>query len=198
MIKAYIAFSRIFLLAGILILPAFNRSTAQQPEIKDSVYSYYINSNPFNAEVYYGDSLLGLTPVRFISGEKLSGNILIKKMGYRDEVFNLSDYNFDKGADIFLKSSTSTGEKIVFKDKRTDFVKKRSLTGILVSGFVALTTGMYAYNTKEKANDFYNQYLNDRNQDNLNKSNRYDKYSILSLGIMQISVAGLIYFLFLE
>jgi hypothetical protein len=198
MIKAYIVFSKLTLLAGIMILMTVSRSAAQQPENNDVVYSYYINSNPFNAEVYYRDSLLGLTPARFTSGEKLTGEILLKKKGYRNRIFNLSDYNFDRGAEIFLESSTSTGEKIVFKDKRTDFVKKRNLTGILVSGFMALTAGMYAYNTKEKANDFYNQYLNNRNQDNLNKSNKYDKYSVLSLGIMQVSVAGLIYFLFLE
>lgn len=198
MIKAYIVLNKIFFLIGFLIFLTVRPVKAQQSDSTAAGYLYFINSNPFNAEVYYKDSLLGLTPVRFASSEKLTGNILLKKKGYKDESFNLEEYNFEKGEEIFLKSIFSGEEKIVFKDKKTNFVKERSLTGILTSGILAITTGMLAYNTKEKANDFYNQYLDNRNQDNLDKTNRYDIYSGISLALMQVSIAGLIYFLFLE
>jgi len=199
MIKVYIVLNKIFFLTGILVFLTGCPLKAQQTDSTvTGEYFYFINSNPFNAEVYYKDSLLGLTPVRFTSNEKLSGNILLKKKGYKDESFNLEEYNFEKGTEIFLKSILPVEEKIVLKDKGTNFGKKRSLTGILTSGILAITTGMLAYNTKEKANDFYNQYLDNRSQDNLDKSNKYDIYSGISLAIMQVSIAGLIYFLFLQ
>ncbi|MCX6165384.1 MAG: hypothetical protein NTU73_11105 [Ignavibacteriae bacterium] len=198
MIKVYIVLNKILFLTGILVFLSGTSLKAQQTDSTVTGYLYFINSNPFNAEVYFKDSLLGLTPVRFASSEKFTGNILLKKKGFKDESFNLEEYNFEKGNEIFLKSIFSVEEKIVIKDRGTNFGKKRNLTGIITSGILAITTGMLAYNTKEKANDFYNQYLDNRSQDNLDKSNKYDLYSGISLAIMQVSIAGLIYFLFLQ
>lgn len=198
MIKVYIVLNKIFFLTGVLVFLSGSPLKAQEADSTVTGYLYFINSNPFNAEVYYKDSLLGLTPVRFTSNEKLTGNVFLRKKGYKDESFNLEEYNFEKGTEVFLKPLFSVEEKVVIKDRQTNFVKKRSLTGILTSGIIAITTGMLAYNTKEKANDFYNQYLDNRSQDNLDKSNKYDIYSGISLALMQVSVAGLIYFLFLE
>ena len=195
--KAYIVLNRIIILAGILIL-IYCPLKAQNNDSTANRYFYFINSNPFNAEVYYRDSLLGLTPVRFSTAQKLNGNILLKKKGYRDELFNLDYYNFEKGAEIFIKSLTANEEKIVLKNNGTNFVKKRSPAGILASGIVAIATGTIAYTTKQKANDLYNQYIISRNQDDLNKVNRYDLYSGISLALMQVSVGALIYFLFLK
>jgi hypothetical protein len=197
-IKVYIVLNKVILFSGIFLLFIASSAISQVQDSTEKRFSYFINSNPFNAEVYYKDSLLGLTPVRFTSGEKLSGNISLKKKGYKIESFNLDEYNFEKGIEIYLKPLFAVEEKSVIKNKGTNFTKKRSLTGILTSGILAVTTGMLAYNTKEKANDYYNQYLDNRNQNNLDKSNKYDIYSGISLAIMQVSVVGLIYFLFLQ
>lgn len=197
MIRVYIVINSICFLFGILI--STELANAQPVDSSGvTVYSYFINSNPFNAEVYLKDSLLGLTPLRFVSEKKLSGNMVIKKKDYIDETFRLDNYNFNKGAEIFLKPVFGIGEKIVLKDRQTNFVKKRNLYGILTSGILALATGTIAYTTKEKANDFYNQYLDNRSQDKLDKSKRYDIYSGVSLALMQVSIAGLIYFIFLQ
>jgi hypothetical protein len=196
-IKAYIVLSKIFILTGIsmaLYCPLF----AQNNDSTTNKYFYFINSVPFNAEVHYKDSLLGLTPVRFASEEILNGNLLLKKNGYKDELFRLEDYNFNKGAEIFLKPAVPKEEKVVLKNYGTSFVKKRSLAGILTSGILAIASGTIAYNTKQKANDLYSQYIVSRNQDDLNKVNRYDLYSGISLALMQVSVGALIYFLFLQ
>jgi len=198
MIKVYIVLNKIIFLSGIFILFIAPASRSQVQDSTEKRFLYFINSNPFNAEVFYGDSLLGLTPVRFTSNEILTGNIFLKKKGYKEETFNLNEYNFEKGINVYLKSLFSVEEKIVIKDKGINFTKKRSLTGILASGFVALSSGLLAYTAKEKANDFYNQYLDNRIQDNLDKSNKYDLYSGISLALMQVSVVGLIYFLFLQ
>jgi hypothetical protein len=198
MIRVYIVLNKVILFLGIILLFISSPLMSQVQDSTEKRFLYFINSNPFNAEVFYGDSLLGLTPIRFTSSDKLTGNIFLKKKGYKEETFNLNEYNFEKGINIYLKSLFAIEEKIVIKDKGINFTKKRSLTGILASGFVALSSGLLAYTTKEKANDFYNQYLDNRSQSNLDKSNKYDLYSGISLVLMQVSVVGLIYFLFLQ
>jgi len=198
-IKAYIAFSKIlFAFLVFFLASAGGDSFAQNNDSTKTKYLYFINSTPFNAEVHYRDSLLGLTPVRFVTEEKLTGKIFLKKQGYENSEFDLSGYNFESGTNVFLKSLTVQEEKIILKDSRTGFVKKRDLPGILVSGLLAVTGGALAYNNKEKANDFYSQYISYGDRNNLDKSRRYDIYYGLSLALMQVSVGGLIYFLFLE
>jgi hypothetical protein len=198
MINTYIALNRILILLGIIIIISCCPLKAQTGDSTSFRYYYFINSNPFNAEVFYKDSLLGLTPVRFATSDKLSGKIILRKKGYREETVNLDDYNFDKGVEVLLKPAIADEERIVLKNYGTSFVKKRSLTGILTSGIVAIASGTIAYTAKEKANDLYNTYIVTRNQNDLNKVNRYDLYSGISLALMQVSVAALIYFLFLQ
>jgi hypothetical protein len=199
MIKAYIAFSKILFIAGILLLAlSVKNSSAQNKDSIPERYYYFLNSTPFNAEVYYKDSLLGLTPVRFSSHEKLNGKIILKKSGYENAEFDLADYNFETGKEIFLKSLLVQEDNIVQKNKRTTFVKKRNLAGIIATSLLSVTGGALAYNYKEKANDFYSQYVNYGSTSNLDKSKRYDIYYGLSLAVMQVSLAGLIYYLFLE
>lgn len=198
MIKVYIALNKLLFISGFLLFINVSNPNAQQTDSTSAGYMYFINSNPFNAEVYYRDSLLGLTPLRFISEYKLSGNILIRKKNYKEVYFNIGEYDFSRGVEIMLVSILPVAEKIVIKDKRTGFIRKRSFIKVITSGILAVTTGTLAYTTKEKANDFYNHYLSDRSQGNLDKANKYDLYSGISLAVMQISVAGLIYFLFLE
>ena len=196
MIKAYIAFSKIIILA--LIVFSANPSIAQSRDSIPERYYYFINSTPFNAEVYYKDSLMGLTPARFSTYEKLTGKILIKKSGYEKVEFNLDEYNFETGKEVFLKSLLGTNDNPVLENSKTNFVKKRNLAGIIASSLLSISGGALAYNYKEKANDFYSNYVNSGNRDNLDKSKKYDIYYGLSLALMQVSLAGLIYYLFLE
>lgn len=199
MIKVYFVLNRIFFFTAVLLLFfPFGKAGAQSVDSSAVLYHYYINSSPFNAEVFYKDSLIGLTPVRITTKEKLSGTVTIKKKNFESVVFDLSDYNFEKGVELVLKSKLPEGEKIVFKNKETDFAKKRNFGMLALSGFAALTSGTFAYNLKQKANDFYNHYLDDRSQDNLDKSKRYDVFYGISVGILQASIAGLIYFLLLQ
>ncbi len=198
MIKVFIALNKIVLISGAFLLILNFKLQARDLDSIPEGYFYFINSSPFNAEVYYKDSLLGLTPVRFFSEIKIEGNIILKKKGYEDFVFDMKQYNFEKGTEIILNSLFPKEEKIVIKNKNINLIEKRNLKGILASAIVSLTTGALAYNSKEKANDFYNLYLENRNQDNLDKSRKYDVYSGISLAIMQVSIAALIYFLFLD
>lgn len=197
-INTYIALSKNILLLVLFCVCFSGNLNAQEKDSIREGYIYYINSSPFNAEVIYKDSLLGLTPVRFFSSEKLTGVLTVKKTGYEDAGIDLNGFNFDTGKEIFLKSLTKGTENIVQKNKGTVFIKKRNLTGIITAGLFALTGGLISFNSKEKANDFYSQYVVYGDRNNLDKSKRYDVYYGISLAAMQVSVGALIYFLFLE
>lgn len=198
MIKVYIVLNKRILLILFFLCLIYNQLKAQSIDSTKVVYLYFINTHPFNAEVYYNDTLVGLTPIRFTTSDRLDGNVLLKKKGYEDVKYDLQDYNFEKGVEINLKFILPTEEKLVLKNRNTNFVKKRSIEGIIASGIIALGSGVLAYTTKEKANDFYNHYVDNRSQSDLDKSRKYDIYSGISLGLMQVSIAGLIYFLFLQ
>jgi len=195
----YIVLSKRFYLLLVLSCVLFyGISIAQDKDSLHTGYVYYINSTPFNAEVVYKDSILGLTPARFFSSDKLTGVLTVRKAGYENAEIDLNVFNFETGTDVFLKKLAQGSDNIVQKNRGTLFVKKRNLAGIITAGLLAVTGGALSFNSKEKANDFYSQYIVYGNRDNLDKSKRYDVYYGLSLAVMQVSVGALIYFLFLE
>jgi hypothetical protein len=167
----------------------------------DFSYFYFIRSNPYNASVYKNDSLLGHTPLRYFNKNELTGILTLKKKGFRDYLYNLSSYNFETGADITLiPQGKETIEDIVHKNRDTRFKTKRSFLPAISFGVAALASGYGAIHFKNKANDHYDRYLMDPviNREDLDNSNRNDVYSMITLGLMQAALAGVIYFLFLD
>jgi hypothetical protein len=68
-------------------------------------------------------------------------------------------------------------------------------------GTFGAATLLSAYTTiifKNKANDSYDKYLTGYNNADLDDANRNDIYSSISLVIMQITLVGVIYFLFID
>lgn len=162
-------------------------------------YYYYFNSDPFNAEVKKEDSLFGYTPLRFFSDEKITGSMLFRKKNYTDYFFNLSEYNFETGANIKLKSKgKETINDIVYKNRTTQFKTQRNLYAILGFGATAVAGGFFSVNFKTKANDNYTDYLTSGDNFYLNESNKYDKYFVASIIIMQLAIGGLMYYLFFD
>ncbi len=162
-------------------------------------YLYSINSDPFNAEVLTNDSLLGYTPLRFFGESILNWRLDLKKSGYRTAKIDLSDYNSNRTININLLPDVNyTRENIIFKDKNTNFSKKRNFPLIAALGAATLGGAFATINLKNKANDFYDSYLNNLNQGDLSSSNRYDIYSLVSLILTQAALGTLIYFLFFD
>lgn len=160
--------------------------------------NYFFSTNPFNANVIYHDSIIGVTPLRYFSKEKLSGNIIFKKENYVDRIFDLKNYNFETGYSVNLERLENSSNNIVFKNRSTEFKTKRNF---LMVGTFGAATLLSAYTTiilKNKANDSYDKYLISYNNADLDDANRNDIYSAISLVIMQITLAGVIYFLFLD
>lgn len=161
-------------------------------------YFYYFNSNPFNAHVIYRDSLIGLTPLRYFSKEKLKGDITIRKDNYIERVFNLKNYNFETGHKVNLIPVEKYSYNIVFKNRDTEFKTKRNFLMIGSFGTAALLSAYTTINFKNISNESYDRYLLNYNNDDLDDANRNDIYAAISLVVMQVALAGVIYFLFIE
>ena len=184
----------------ILILLLFITSLLKSQGKSDSakIFYYFFNTDPYNAEVIYKDSSLGYTPLRFFSNEKLEGNMLFRKNDYKDKIFNLTNYDFNKGLLLELESINKKDNKLVYIDKETQFKTRRNF--YLISGFGAgaLTSVIASISFKNIANDAYDNYQNNLDPGQLHKSNRYDIYSALTLIAFEAALSGFVYFLFLD
>lgn len=162
-------------------------------------YFYFINSNPYSAKVFKGDSLLGETPLRFFTDNELTGSLLVRKKNYKEYSFDLGTYNFGTGANINLIPKGLEADKdLIYKDRITQFNTKRSLIPILGTAAVSIASCVLAFNYKNIANDEYDKYLLRGNSKYLEESQNNDTYFAVSLAVMQAAVAGLIYFLFFD
>ena len=160
---------------------------------------YLINTDPFNASVFKSDSLLGYTPLRFFSEGLLNWDLDLKKTGFKSKRINLSDYS-GSPVNIYEKLSPENNfqENIIYKDKSTSFAKKRNVPLLTALGLGTLGGAFATINLKTKANNFYDSYLDNLNQVDLNNSNRYDTYSLISLILTQVALGAVIYFLFFD
>lgn len=162
-------------------------------------YFYFFNSNPFNAEIIKSDSLFGITPFRFFSDIKITGKLTFRKNNYKDYIFDMNNYDFEKGAEVNLISKgRETINDVVLKNRRTQFKTGRNLYAILGLGAASLAGGFFSVNFKDKANTNYDKYLLTGDIAYLEESNKNDKYFIFSIILMQLAIGGLMYFLFFD
>lgn len=163
-----------------------------------TVYFYYINSVPFDAQVIYKDSIIGLTPLRLFRDEQLTGKIMLRKEGYSEEQYDISIFLAGKSPDIILKQLEGFKDDVVLKDYSSGFRPKRNLIMIALSGAAAISGGVLANYFKDKANEDYDTYIRTLDKKYYNSANKLDNYSLISVIVMQAAIVSLIYFLFLE
>lgn len=162
-------------------------------------YYYYFSSDPFNAQIFYKDSLLGFTPYRNLLDIKLNGNIVFKKENYFDFIYDCRNYNYKTGAFVkLIPLNPEASDNVVYKNRGTQFKTKRSLFPVLGLGIASVTGAVFCYNFKNTSNAAYANYLLTGNRDKLDESNTYDRYFIATLILMQAAIGGLIYFLFFD
>ncbi|MCB0723668.1 MAG: hypothetical protein KDC73_03130 [Ignavibacteriae bacterium] len=200
---------------GIYTLSIFNPSSSNKWEVEnykreieilsdtllDINFSefYFIDSDPYNTSVYNNDKFLGLTPLRIQTEDPLSGILTFKKDEYKDYLFDLSGN--DTLRNIFVKLTENRyGQTapVVYKNKKTNFKSDRNFLAIGSFGAGALLGAASAIYFKNTANNSYDLYRQTFDKTDLDKTNRNDTYSLISLIVMQGAIAGLIYFLFFD
>ena len=141
-----------------------------------------LNSEPGNAEVFSGDSLIGYTPLRIPLGLQ---NIKLQKNGYEGKVINYSDLNLLKPIKLNF-----TGE---YKDG--SFFNK-TLFRVLLGSMITLgaTTAYF----KLKADNYFDDYKASGDHALLDKTHKYDLISGVSFVALQINFGLIVYYFLVD
>ena len=162
-------------------------------------YFYQFNSLPFDASVIRNDTILGSTPLRYMSEYLMKGMVTFRKENYRDLLFDMNSYDPVSGANVTLKLNDNAVEDIdVIKNKGTQFKTRRNLPLILGLAASSITAGYFAYDYKTKANELYTEYTVTGDKQKLDDSRQNDTYFAIALVLMQAAIGGLVYFLFFD
>lgn len=188
----------------IFLLLAFSVSIvfSQQIELPEIEYNY-INTSPQNAAVYLNGSYVGSSPCRFanIIVDTLNKNeISVKLNGYHDFKFEFtySDMPINKFFSLVPKNNFVDDNQLVQKNRLKLFDTQRMLVPITVSGIVTVGSAILSFYFKRLANDRYNEYLVTGDPNTLSKTQKYDLYSGIGLGVFEISFVSLLYFLLIK
>lgn len=154
--------------------------------VKNLEYSFkqtaFLRTVPDNADVYYSDSLLGSTP---LSIYRTVPRVEIKKTNYKP---------------VFLTASEIAQSPVInleFMGKRaSESFFKTNMFKVLLGTAVAL--GSVAVYYKMKANNTYDDYNLSRDTALLDRTNRYDLYSGIAFGALQVNFGALIYFFLVD
>jgi hypothetical protein len=141
-----------------------------------------LNSEPGDAEVFSGDSLIGYTPLRIPLGLQ---SIRLQKNGYESKVINYSDLNLLKPVKLNF-----TGE---YEDG-TFFNK--TLFRILLGSMITLgaTTAYF----KLKADNYFDDYKANGDHSLLDKTHKYDLISGVTFVALQINFGLIVYYFLVD
>lgn len=140
-----------------------------------------LTSTP-DASVFYGDSLLGYTPI-------------IIPLKYQSVLLQQKDYRSKK----ILLTSTPVQPNLELeylgKGKQEPFIES-ALFKVLIGSALAL--GATAAYLKLEADKKFDKYLETRNRKYLDDTDRLDIYSGIAFGALQINFGALLYFFLTE
>lgn len=160
--------------------------TLKNCETKKIVYDIgdkiYLDSNPQDANVFYGDSLIGHTPV-FINYS--FDKIILKKSGYAD--YQIVEPSKSKNIKVNLD--------FIEVQKSESFFNSAAFK--ILAG-TALALGAVTAYYKLKADNKFDEYKINHKQELLDQTNRYDLVSGITFTALQINLGFLIYKLFTE
>lgn len=151
---------------------------------KDTVLNYsfksqvYLDTDPQDVYVYENSELIGHTPIFLPVNDK---NLTLKKEGYEEKIINLEKISgYDKIKLNFIGSLK--GENFF----------ERNIFKILVGGIVGLG-GVSAY-FKIKADNNFDKYESSGEKYYLDQTHKFDLFSGIAFGALQVGFGFLIYY----
>lgn len=158
---------------------------------------YLFDSTPFGADVELNGVHIGKTPLHFKGDQPLEGSVLFKKNGYSDRTLPIEAGSAFTHGDLTIKPNfrNKLNENLNLEKEKS--VDRRLLYSTLVLGTLSGAAAAYfkieadqAARKTERAAD-----LGDLNgvEKYSDRTDRYDTYSAVGFGIMQINFIGLIY-----
>ena len=185
-----------------LILCAVACFPAQSSKAQDNdslIIPYtIINSTPQNADVYVNDELKGETPLRFILKDSSEARVVIKLKGYLDYSFSLTGSNSLQRKDITLisKSGTVKNFPVANENGIRYFNKPRKWGFIALGGVITAVSGIAAYYYNTLAIERNDDYYLTGNPDDLTQKSKYNLIGGVSVAVLQLGLATMLYFLF--
>ena len=152
-----------------------------------------VNSIPPGALVRCRDSVFGVTPL-VSSVLRVGDRIEVRKTGYHDETVEIrSDTSVTL---VFLHQEAGLDG---FRDLSVHESSHKSPSAIVwVASGIGLAAGVAAVVLKQHADGIYDEYTRTGDPSLRDKTHRYDIRAGISLGVMQASLAYLVYLLFTE
>jgi len=159
---------------------------------------YYVNSTPYNAEIYQNDKHLGTTPA-YIENPMIgeTNKIELLKDGFNSKEIFLSPDKHNYFTKLMESSNNTTPQiaKPVLNNSQASWYRE---------GLVALSliSSWGAFYLKREADQRYNKYMSTGNPALMDKyfndSRRFDSYSEISLGVSVAALGTYMYFLIFE
>lgn len=173
-----------------------NDTLIVQPKIKTFLF---IRTDPFGAEIFLNNERQGETPLAILlNSDNNPQQMLIKKEGYKDYPVNLGEMSNN-----YLTVNLSPNNRLTNLDaihlQEQIHLKRRYRK--LSYGFwgLSIITGLTTVYLKDQADNKYQQYLVAGSLSEMNnyynESKRFDRYSYVSLGLLQGCFVLSFYFL---
>lgn len=150
-----------------------------------------IISTPSEAAVFFGDSLIGTTPL-VVRG--ISGPLRLQKMGYADTTLDISQAARGILTTGLKKIWTSTPEESIFKDSEGNGSSLR----LYITGATTVLAGAASAYFKVKADNIYSKYVRTGDPNDLAEVNRLDTAAGIALAATQLSLGLFTYFILTE
>ena len=152
---------------------------------------YHITSEPYGAEVFVTDRLVGHTPY-FLAATSTKEIIRIRKEGYEDVTIPLSPAETEVHALLRALSPTNPDQISPYLSNE----RSKNTFPIYLTTSATVVTGVAAAYFKIKADKYYNDYRKTGDLRTLDKVHRLDTISGVSLVASELSLFMLTYLLF--
>lgn len=153
---------------------------------------HIIATSPFGAEVVWGDSIIGTTPLT-VSPDLAQHSLLLRKPGYEPSRIDLSASGVVSVPLKRIWQNDGTDDSIF---KTTDGSSKKDL-GLYISGAATIIGGVTAAYLKTRADGKYHDYLLTGNRQLLTDTRRLDTAAGIAIVATQIGL-GLFTYLILS
>jgi len=157
-----------------------------------------LNSQPYGAEVFYGDKSIGYTPL-LVSAEMLrAGNLRLRKAGYLPTVVTVPDFS-SPGFWVSLQKDERFNQTQMKLQVQLQKQRKRLRFWTYTSFSVTLLSGISALLTKKQADHYYSLYLQCTNpnamQHYYHRTKTFDRYAGTFYVLFELSFITSIYLL---
>ncbi|MEM1096767.1 MAG: hypothetical protein AAGJ10_19385 [Bacteroidota bacterium] len=160
----------------------------------DFPFYYQVESFPYGAMVYVRDGaerqLLGVTPLLHVSEDALAGELVVEAPGYGRRTVALDAERIWNRHNVTLQRMPSMGEQPGHTVSWNEPRKPRRWIEAAALG-TALVAGSLAVHYKFKADRRFEDHAENGDPRFINDIERFDSYSGIALGTMQVSLGVL-------